>query len=308
MKQFRLLLLSVFSMLALMIFSCSEETTKVDLPTSAVIHFSVVDKQVAFTALTHSADTWLWDFGDGETSTEKNPVHIYADGGFYTATLSVTGSTGTDDDAVELALALTPYVLLTGGPTAANGKTWKLSASHSGNGDYLAWADADLNPFDPDITPLPDGAFGLFLGMGEVYDDEFTFHFDGSYKVNVKAGAAFAGVFYALSTGGIQNGGGLDFGLVTTPYTPETDATFTWDEGVDFTNPSVFGAVTYPGVTIMDFSGTAYAGFLDFQRKVIVQNVTVESMQIVIFASLDPDAAGAGLSTNALILTFEVVS
>ena len=128
MKQFRLLLLSVFSMLALMIFSCSEETTKVDLPTSAVIHFSVVDKQVAFTALTHSADTWLWDFGDGETSTEKNPVHIYADGGYYTATLVVTGGSGgkeSDSDAVQLAIDLTPYVLLTGGPTAENGKTWK---------------------------------------------------------------------------------------------------------------------------------------------------------------------------------------
>jgi len=30
---------------------------------------------------------WLWDFGDGETSTEQNPKHLYKQGGEYTVTL-----------------------------------------------------------------------------------------------------------------------------------------------------------------------------------------------------------------------------
>lgn len=34
--------------------------------------------------------TYLWDFGDGETSTEINPVHVYAAAGTYTVTLSIT--------------------------------------------------------------------------------------------------------------------------------------------------------------------------------------------------------------------------
>ncbi len=97
MKQLRLKHFSAFCILALLIFSCSEEQ-KVDLPTSAIIHFSVDDKQVAFTALTHNAETYLWDFGDGETSTEKNPVHMYKDGGYYTATFTVSGGTGTAGD------------------------------------------------------------------------------------------------------------------------------------------------------------------------------------------------------------------
>ena len=33
---------------------------------------------------------WLWDFGDGTTSTEPNPTHRYEQGGVYTVTLTVT--------------------------------------------------------------------------------------------------------------------------------------------------------------------------------------------------------------------------
>lgn len=34
--------------------------------------------------------TWQWDFGDGQTSTEANPVHIYKQAGLYTVTLTTT--------------------------------------------------------------------------------------------------------------------------------------------------------------------------------------------------------------------------
>jgi PKD repeat protein len=51
---------------------------------------------------------WRWDFADGSTaSTEQNPVHIYASGGDYEVTLTVTDDRGASDtkthkaDAVE---------------------------------------------------------------------------------------------------------------------------------------------------------------------------------------------------------------
>ena len=34
---------------------------------------------------------WLWDFGDGTTSTEENPIHIYTKPGTYTIKLTVNG-------------------------------------------------------------------------------------------------------------------------------------------------------------------------------------------------------------------------
>jgi hypothetical protein len=40
------------------------------------------------------ARRWKWAFGDGETSTEQNPVHRYAKGGDYIVTLEVEGPVG----------------------------------------------------------------------------------------------------------------------------------------------------------------------------------------------------------------------
>ena len=40
---------------------------------------------------------WLWDFGDGSTSNEANPVHVYSKGGVYTVTLTVKDDYGNLD-------------------------------------------------------------------------------------------------------------------------------------------------------------------------------------------------------------------
>lgn len=42
--------------------------------------------------------SWEWDFGDGNTSTEQNPTHIYDSVGVFTVSLKVTNSVGTDTE------------------------------------------------------------------------------------------------------------------------------------------------------------------------------------------------------------------
>jgi len=44
------------------------------------------DLSVAFNC---EITSWNWDFGDGETSIEQNPIHTYNSGGFYTVSLTV---------------------------------------------------------------------------------------------------------------------------------------------------------------------------------------------------------------------------
>ena len=57
---------------------------------------------------TGSPASWFWDFGDGETSTVKNPTHKYVEAGSYTVTLTVTNDAGSNKvskDAYVLAVA-----------------------------------------------------------------------------------------------------------------------------------------------------------------------------------------------------------
>lgn len=42
--------------------------------------------------------SWLWDFGDGNTSTEGNPSYTYNIAGVYTVKLTVSGPKGTDSE------------------------------------------------------------------------------------------------------------------------------------------------------------------------------------------------------------------
>ena len=205
-------------------------------------------------------------------------------------------------------MALTPYALLTGDHTAPGykGKTWKLSSTISGG----LYTQADAN-FSLVADPLGAGIFGN-LGLGEVYDDTYTFSFDGGYIHDVKAdGASFGGYVYELITtggAGIVNSNGSDYGLCTGKYTPEAGAKFTFVEKENFAVPSTCaegGVVTYPNVSTLDFSGTEFIGFMDHQRKVIVQEITDSSMKLVMFIAADPD--NFPKNNLALILSFEVV-
>jgi len=294
--------------LSLTFSSCSKEEIG---PPTAGIFFSVVDKQVAFTALTLNADSWTWGFGDGESSNEKNPVHIYEQGGIYTVTLIATGKGGTAGDTTEVALALSVKEMLTGGRSAANGKTWKISAGHSDK-DAIALADADFTV----IQAVPAGALGLYLGIGEEYEDEFTFKFDGYYSHDTKNGGAFAGLVYTSVMGlDIVNitPESQSFGLCSAAYTPEAGAIFTLTEDKDLTVTVVSQAdgtttadITYSDVMTLDFSGTEFIGFMDFMRECIIQEITPDKMRLAMFMSAT-QGAHFNKPSLAVIFTFEVV-
>ena len=51
---------------------------------------------VTFTNMSKDAETFAWEFGDGQTSTEKDPVHTYAEAGTYTVKLTATNKAGSN--------------------------------------------------------------------------------------------------------------------------------------------------------------------------------------------------------------------
>lgn len=70
------------------------------LPTEPVAFFtSSVDSacapmEVQLVDASQFADNYLWEFGDGSTSTERNPRHTYTEPGYYTVKLTVTNDAG----------------------------------------------------------------------------------------------------------------------------------------------------------------------------------------------------------------------
>ena len=47
-----------------------------------------INESITFSNHSTNAVTYLWDFGDGQTSTERDPVHAYTTAGDYTVTMT----------------------------------------------------------------------------------------------------------------------------------------------------------------------------------------------------------------------------
>ncbi|MCI4668479.1 MAG: PKD domain-containing protein [Bacteroidia bacterium] len=73
-------------------------------PDFSAFRYGCAPISVSFTDLTSGFATvtaWEWDFGDGLTSTDQNPTHIYANDGLYTVTLTVTDANGCQQSIVK---------------------------------------------------------------------------------------------------------------------------------------------------------------------------------------------------------------
>ena len=86
-----------------MVSGCvQQQSTPTNHPPVAGFTVVIENQTVTFTDTSTDPDndllTYLWDFGDNSTSTEKNPVHTYTeDNKTYTATLTVTDAKGAHD-------------------------------------------------------------------------------------------------------------------------------------------------------------------------------------------------------------------
>ena len=69
---------------------------------TSVLGAGVVGEAIDFTPIVTGGQpeyTYLWEFGDGETSSEEAPVHIYDEPGVYEYTLTVTDQENAQDTA-----------------------------------------------------------------------------------------------------------------------------------------------------------------------------------------------------------------
>ncbi len=120
-----------------------------DLPPTAAFTSACTDLSCAFTDASTDTDgsvvAWSWSFGDGQTSTERNPTHAFACSGTYTVQLRVTDDRGAPGFAAHAVTVTAPVSIEPGSPAEIPGLVMWLRADQMdglSNGDPVAvWPD-----------------------------------------------------------------------------------------------------------------------------------------------------------------------
>ena len=141
----------------------------------------VTDLKIDFTNTSKYADSYSWDFGDGNTSTAKDPSHTYAAAGIYKVVLTATNAQGNSKAEKE-------FTLTSGSMTEADliGPAWKIrkEANSIFVGPALgdpSWWQVPLNFMDGSTSGTEDWSC--------ITDDEFIFSAGGVYQYKTNGSA-----------------------------------------------------------------------------------------------------------------------
>ena len=138
---------------------------------TANTQYGVFPLAVNFTdTTTNNPTAWLWDFGDGNTSTLQNPSHTYATIGNYTATLTaynVGGSNTLSQPSFITVVANSPVANFSGTPLTGNYPLTVNFTDLSTNVPVIwAWTFGDGGTSslqNPSHTYLASGSFNVSL-------------------------------------------------------------------------------------------------------------------------------------------------
>ena len=148
-------------------------------PTSgpAPLNVSFTDNSTSYDGIV----SWIWDFGDGETSTEQHPTHVYNDGE-YTVSLTVEDTNGDNDietkiDYITVTASNQPPVAdANGSYTGTEGApiTFDGSGSHDPDGDIVSYT-----------WDFDDGTTEIFIGSNLTAFATHTYNQNGTYTVTL---------------------------------------------------------------------------------------------------------------------------
>ncbi len=112
-RLFPAFLIAIIAMVA-----CKKEKYNFDdLPPTVKSFFTItntelnIDEAIQFSNKSEDAESYTWDFGDGTTSTEKEPKKTYTSPGTYTVKLKAVGKGGTGNYAVDIVI-IDPNIII----------------------------------------------------------------------------------------------------------------------------------------------------------------------------------------------------
>jgi len=111
-------LLTTFLIIIIALTGCKKTKYNFnDLPPTVKSYFTVANNQwninetIQFTNQSENGDSYFWDFGDGTTSTEKDPSKTYPNPGTYTVKLRVIGQGGTGNYSMDIVI-IDPNIII----------------------------------------------------------------------------------------------------------------------------------------------------------------------------------------------------
>ncbi len=163
--------------------------------------------------------SWEWDFGDGGTSTDRNPTHAYAADGTYTVSLTVTdddGATDVTSSDVTVADSGTGPFQEADGQVVMEAEHYTAVVDRSGDA-WTSQAEPEGFSGDAAMAALPDDGTRLRVDLANTAP-EMSFDVDfittGTYYVwlrawapDIRGKAMFVGLDGVQANDGISAGG-----------------------------------------------------------------------------------------------------
>lgn len=136
---------------------------------------------ITFTDLSIGVPTsWLWDFGDGTTSTLQHPSHTYTTSGFFTVSLDVANPYGADSLTLTDHIAvdfIPPVAGFSGTPTSAASPYVVTFTDESNAGAATSWSwsfgdGASSTTQHPAHTYTVEGIYNVSLTASNAYGSD----------------------------------------------------------------------------------------------------------------------------------------
>ncbi len=111
---------------------------------------------------TNNPTDWQWDFGDGNTSTEQNPLHTYENIGTYTVSLTITNAIGSDTEVKN------DYITVISNTWPTDTETEVVEVTNPTTGEI--WMDRNLGATQVATSSTDADAYGDLYQWGRAAD------------------------------------------------------------------------------------------------------------------------------------------
>ena len=182
---------------------------------------------VAFTDLSSGGPiSWLWDFGDGNTSTAQNPTNSYTAVGTYNVILIVSDVQNLTDTAVGT-------IVITAGPTVTTSSTNETSAGAC-DGTATAAVSGGASPYSYMWSDSTASATAIGL-CGGTYSLDVTdaagCMTSATVSISTDSSTTVSPLYVAVQTTGTSCGGICDGSATLTASGGTLPYSYSWDNG-----------------------------------------------------------------------------